>query len=128
MRAGIAINVDMDIAHLTPGGGSRGLGTDPALLSRVSGLSVVNLTAAIGCRSDVTAGVYCGGAGCLRGNRLSPITDVFLDNITIAGGSNRSSRAVGWDCVNVTFTVSGHVLPPACTRTAGSHSFVCSET
>ena len=130
-RAGIAVNVDMDIARLTPGGGSRGPGTDPSLLSRVQGLSIVNLTAmdAIGCGREVTDGVYCGGAGCLRGNELAQISGVVLDNISISSSAESPSRRVlGWACVNASVVKSDRVVPTVCEMPPGSRPFACSET
>ena len=129
VEAGITVNVDMAVSSpLTPGAGSRGPGTDPALLSRVEGLSIINLTAVRGgyCGPDVTHGAYCGGAGCLQGNALVALHAIRLVNVTIAESGAGGTTPIGWLCRNVSADmVEEAVLPPVC---AGPANFACSET
>ncbi len=138
-RTGIAINVDL--ATVRPNSACadpKNKCTDPAKLSSLDGLSIVNLSAtqSIGCYGNTTDGAYCGGAGCMWGNPLIPLRDIRLENIAI---SSLHGDAVGWWCQNISdIVLAKNVSPRACTmlppskwhtKLAGKHyDFACSET
>ena len=125
-RTGIAVNVDLAVLHPQHGGGPTGTQTDPAFLSTVDGISIVNLSArgSIGCYHNTTPGAYCGGAGCLLGSQLVALRNIQMKDVHI---SAYNGQPVGWACANVTPTVVPHsVVPPTCQQ-AGM-AFGCSET
>ena len=144
----------MGISKVLSHDGARSKGTDPSLLSTVEGLSIINLTVSqptpampvclsvcscyrariclcgqashsVGCLPSVTPGAYCGGAGCLIGNRLAALDSIKLRNVSVSS-RDPSHPTIGWSCANATQVSAVGVTPAVC-KPAGE-AFGCSET
>ena len=141
----------MGISKVLSHDGARSKGTDPSLLSTVEGLSIINLTVSqptpaisvlrvlatrqqclrgqashsVGCLPSVTPGAYCGGAGCLIGNRLAALDSITLRNVSVSS-RDPSHPTIGWSCANATQVSAVGVTPAVC-QPAGE-AFGCSET
>ena len=117
LEAGIVINVDLGTTK----------STNTSQLSSLDGLSIINLSAvdSVGCLPSVTPGFYCGGAGCLVGNRLQSLGSITLQNVSISSRDLATLPKIGWLCDNVSEVTADGVEPAVCAPAA---KFGCSET
>ena len=79
----------------------------------------------VGCLPSVTPGAFCGGAGCLIGNRLAALDSITLRNVSVSS-RDPSHPTIGWSCANATQVSAVGVTPAVC-QPAGE-AFGCSET
>lgn len=116
VKAGIAVNVDLGTTAKT----------NLSQLSSLDSFSIIDLSAeeSIGCLSIAKPGAYCGGAGCLIGNKHQPLGNIALRNVSISS-RDRKAADIGWLCDDTSSVAAAGVAPAVCKTTT---PFICSET